>query len=139
MANGYFPKYLAACHGGAQTLDLAAGLTLVLVDAGYVYDAAHEFLDDVPGAAIVAQYPLEGVAIAADGEITADDDAAAFPALAGDDVVEALLVRDTGSDATSRLVARWTSASGLPLVPTGDDVGVVWPDGFVARLGQATS
>lgn len=138
MANGYFPTFLAACLGGTQALDLASGLTLVLVDAGYVYDPAHEFFDDVPGTAVVAEYPLEGVTLD-DGDITADDDAAAFPGLTGDDVAEALLVRDTGSDATSRLVARWTTAGGLPLEPTGDDIGVTFPDGFVVRLGTVTS
>lgn len=138
MANGYYPTFLAACLGGTQTLDLATGLTLVLVDAGYVYSAAHDFFSDVPGTAIVAEYPLEGVALSA-GEITADDDPIAFPGLSGDDVAEALLVRDTGVDATSRLVGRWTSAGGLPLEPTGDDIGVVFDDGFVLRLGQVTS
>lgn len=139
MANGYFPLFLEALWEGNQSDDLTDGsLKLVLVDSGYTYSAAHEFFDDVPGSAVVAEYTLENVVLSG-GEISADDNAAAFPALTGDTVEEALLYYDSGSDATSRLVARWESASGLPLTTSADDIGVVWSDGYVARLGTSTS
>ena len=139
MANGFVPKYLEAVNRGDQGADLTDGdLELWLLDATHAYVDTEEFADDLTGGSVVGTYVLENVD-SDDGELTADDNPAAFPGLTGDTVAEARLVHNTGTPATSRIVARWESASGLPTVPSGDDVGVEWPSGYVLRAGTVTS
>lgn len=88
----------------------------------------HEFHDTgtVPSAAIVTTATLTtksatlGVADAAD---------TVFSAVTGD-VSEALLIwKDTGTPATSPLIAYIDTATGLPVTPNGGDITVTWDDG----------
>lgn len=104
-------------------------IKVALVDvADYTVDLAlDEFLDDIPGAAIVSTSPnLTGKTTAAG---VADADDATFSAVAGD-VSEALVIyRDTGVAATSPLIAYIDTATGLPVTPSGGDVIVQWDAG----------
>lgn len=49
-----------------------------------------------------------------------------FTALTGDQVESLILFKDTGTESTSKLVAFWDTATGLPLTPNGGDVTVQW-------------
>lgn len=131
MANALYPKYKEALL--AAGLNLSAGSTLkaVLVDTGaYTYSAAHEFYSSVTGtigtAVALANKTITG------GVLDADDlTFTAVPAGAGGaSAAEALIIfNDTGTPATSRLVAYFDTATGLPVTPNGGDITIAWDSG----------
>lgn len=62
---------------------------------------------------------------------TADGDDVTFTAVAAGAAIPYLLVyQDTGSAATSRLIAAIDTATGLPVTPNGGDVDVQWDAGI---------
>lgn len=131
MPNSIYPKYRQAQLEGTSNVQyLADDIVIVAVDSGYTYDAAHEFLDDVAGGAIVATSdPLTGKT-STDG--IADADNVTFVGLTGDPIEALLIVHDSGSSATSRLMVfldTRSNASGIDITPDGDDVLITWSNG----------
>lgn len=57
-----------------------------------------------------------------------------FTSLSGDQSESLILFKDTGTEATSLLVARWDTATGLPLTPNGGNVTVVWAAGGIISV-----
>lgn len=130
MANAIYPKWKEAVIQGSANSSLAGNVKAILVDtADYTYNAAHDFLDDVPGGAIVATSGNLGTKTYTNGTFDTAD--FTFTAVTGD-VSEALIIYiDTGSAATSRLVCyRDTSVTGLPVTPNGGDITVSVPSGW---------
>lgn len=130
MANAIYPKWKEAVIQGSANSSLAGDVKAILVDtADYTYSAAHDFLDDVPGAAIVATSANLGTKTYTNGTFDTAD--FTFTAVTGD-VSEALIIYiDTGSAATSRLVCyRDTNVTGLPVTPNGGDITVSVPSGW---------
>ena len=123
MANLIYPKTKEAALQG--NLNLSSGtVKAILVDlADYTYNAAHDFLDDVPGAARVATSASIGSKTFTNGTFDLAD--FTFTAVTGD-VSEALIFFiDTGAEATSRLVAFFdTGVTGLPVTPNGGDINL---------------
>lgn len=104
---------------------------VVLVKAAYVFSAAHDNLDDVAaGNRIATSVALTGKTTT-DGVADADD--VTFTALAaGNTIAGFWIFKDTGVEATSRLIAFFdTKADATPIsVPTnGGDVVIVWSNG----------
>jgi hypothetical protein len=100
-----------------------------LVDTGtYTANlAAHEFLSDLPvGARIGAAVTLTGKSYAA-GACDATD--ATFTAVSGPTIEAIVIYRDTGTEATSALIAYIDSATGLPITPNSGDIIVAWDNG----------
>lgn len=104
-------------------------IKVVLVDAAdySVNLTTHEFLSDVASAGRVAtsgnlasKTTTGGIADAAD--IT-------FTAVTGDPSEALIIYKDTGSAATSPLIAYIDTATGLPVTPNGGDITVVWDNG----------
>lgn len=125
MANAIYPKTKAQLLQATLNL-LLLDIRLILVDlADYTYDAAHEFLSDVPsGARVATSTSLTGKGVtAATAAFTSDFKT--FSAVTGD-VAEALIAYvHTGTEGTSRLL--WfqdTGVSGLPVTPDGRDIKV---------------
>ncbi len=130
MANAIYPKWKEAVIQGSANSSLAGDVKAILVDtADYTYNAAHDFLDDVTGAAIVATSANLGTKTYTNGTFDTAD--FTFTAVTGD-VSEALIIYiDTGSAATSRLVCyRDTGVTGLPVTPNGGDITVSVPSGW---------
>lgn len=130
MANAIYPKWKEAVIQGSANSSLAGDVKAILVDsADYTYSAAHDFLDDVPGGAIVATSGNLGTKTYTNGTFDTAD--FTFTAVTGD-VSEALIIYiDTGSAATSRLVCyRDTGVTGLPVTPNGGDITVSVPSGW---------
>lgn len=107
----------------------ADDIKVVLVDAAdYTVNlATHEFLSDVPGGARVAtsgnlasKTSTAGVADAADVTLTA---------VTGDPSEALVIYKDTGSAATSPLIAYIDTATGLPVTPNGGDITIAWDNG----------
>lgn len=87
----------------------------------------HEFLTAVSGTAVVATGTIANPS-AADG--VADGDNVTFTAVSGDVSEALIIVKWTGSIATSRLIAYIdTVASGLPVTPNGGDIVITWDNG----------
>lgn len=128
MANALYGKAKEAFITGS--IDLSSDdIKCVLVDtASYTVDiAAHDFLADIPaGERVATSANLAGKTVAL-GVFDAND--ITFTAVTGD-VSEALVIyKDTGSDATSPLIAYIDTATNLPVTPNGGDVTVTWDSG----------
>lgn len=106
---------------------LTNNIKVCLVDNTYTPDvAADEFLSDIPGGSIVAtsgnltsKTTTAGSADAADVTLTA---------ISGPTVSYAVVYKDTGSAATSPLIAFLDSGVGLPMTPNGGDIIIRWDD-----------
>lgn len=88
-----------------------------------------EFLDDIPGVAIVAtSSPLTGKSTTL-GVFDADD--VTLTAVTGDQCEALLIYQDTGVAATSRLIWLFDAPGvpGLPVTPSGTNITVSWNNG----------
>ena len=133
MANAIYPKYKEAVLDSLSNSDLNDGTVKVaLVDTGtYTYSAAHDFLDDLSGVVGTAQ-------TIANTTVTNglfDGDNVTFTAVSGSTAEALVIYIDTGSAATSRLVAYIdTSVTGLPVTPNGGDITVTWHASGIFQL-----
>jgi hypothetical protein len=118
-------------EGIAGSIDLGADdIRVALVSAAYTPNlAAHQYVSDL-GASIIARSGsfasktlAAGVFDAADATITV---AASQP-----QVKYLVIYKNSGSDATSQLVACIDTGTGLPFTPSsaGGDVIITWPNG----------
>lgn len=104
-------------------------IKVVLVDgADYTpLVATHEFLADIAAIARVATSPALANKSSTAGVADADD--VTFAAVAGDTSEYLVIYQDTGNAATSRLIAIIDTATGLPVIPNGSDIVLVWDNG----------
>jgi hypothetical protein len=108
----------------------SSNIKIVLVDAAYVYDVAHDFLDDVAAGARVATSGNLANKTTTDGVCDADD--VSFVALSGDDVTGIIVYVDSGVEATSSLLVyydRLSTGSLINFSPGGLDATVRWSNG----------
>lgn len=121
MANKVYPKYKAALlSGGLNTNLLTGNVKAVMVDEGaYTYDDAHEFLSDIPsGARIAISGSIASKAVSALAAFSSAN--CRWDGVTGASVEAVALIIDTGSPASSRLVAYYnTGVTGLPVTPGG--------------------
>jgi Cu/Ag efflux protein CusF len=126
MANAVYPKFKEALIDGASNVDLNdATVKAVLIDTNDVtYNAAHDFYDDVSAGAVGTPQTIANTTVT-NGLF--DGDNVTFTALSGDPCEAILIFIDTGTPATSRLVA-WldTGVTGLPVTPNSGDVTITW-------------
>ena len=125
MANAIYPKYKEALLDGLSNIDINDGTVKVaLIDTGtYTYNTAHDFYDDVSG--VVGTPQTIANTTVTNGVF--DGDNVTFTAVTGDSVEALIIYIDTGSAATSRLVAFLdTNVTGLPVTPNGGDITVTW-------------
>lgn len=133
MSNAIYPKYKEALIKGAANINLD-DLTVkaALVDTGvYTYSAAHDFFDDVTGVvgtpqAINNTTILNGLF---------DGDNVTYTAVTGNTVEAIVIYIDTGTPATSRVVAYIdTGATGLPFTPNGGNADILWNAAGIFQL-----
>lgn len=125
MANAIYPLYKQSLLDGDANIDLNDGTVKVaLVDTGtYTYSAAHQFLSSLTGVVGTAQ--TIGNTTVTNGVFDGDD--VTYTAVTGNSAEALVIYIDTGSAATSRLVAYIdTSVTGLPVTPNGGDITVTW-------------
>lgn len=125
MANAIYPKYKEALIDGASNVALDTGnIKAILVDlADYTYSSSHQFLSDVAGAGIVSTSGNLASKTITNGVFDSADPT--FSAVSGDPSEAVILYYDTGSSATSRLIAFYdTGVTGLPVTPNGGDINV---------------
>jgi len=128
MANALFDKARESFLRG-EIIWQTDAIKAVLVDsADYTVSlSTHQFLSDIAVAGRVAtsanfasKTTTAGVADAAD---------TAFVGATGDLSEAIVIYQDTGTAATSRLIAYIDTATGLPVQPNTGDVNVVWDNG----------
>ena len=136
MANSGFASYRnGVLKNTANTGDFdPTGVTIKAMFVDHADDtpvaATDDFIDDIASAARVpalASCPTLGSktgGTVATGVFDAAD--TVFTALTGDQSESLILIRDSGTESTSALIAFWDTATGLPLTPNGGDVTVVW-------------
>jgi len=114
--------------------DLEATYPLrALLVAGYVYDDAHEFADDITdelSGSGYARVDLDNVLYTAtdsDAAITADD--VVFASLTATDIDGVIVISDQGADSASPLVGYYAIG---PLSVSTETLTVPWPSGQVA-------
>jgi hypothetical protein len=124
MANSLYNKARQAFMSGG--IDLTANdIKAVLVDADYVFDAAHEFLTSVSADAVATSANLTNKSVT-NGVFDADD--LIFAGLTGSPATSLVLYQDTGTPSTSRLIL-YIDEGTFPITPNGGDQTIVWSDG----------
>lgn len=120
-----YPKAGQQILSGGINL-VTAALKAVALPSSYTYNAAHEFLADA-GTVVGTPVTLSGKAVTG-GVFDAND--INLGTLAGGSTLGSILIFvDSGSAATSRLVAQLTDITGFPLATSGTDVSVRWSNG----------
>lgn len=134
MANTLFASFKQQLGMAAIGALNAAGTVIkaVLVDTGaYTFNAAHTVIGDIPAGARLATGTLANKVWT--GAVFDADDLTftAVPAGTGSaSAAEALVLYvDTGTPATSFLIAYFDTVTGLPVTPNGGNIQVVWDNG----------
>ena len=133
MANAIYPLYKQALLDDSANIDLNdSTVKVALVDTGtYTYSAAHDFLDDLSGVVGTAQ-TITNTTVT-NGLF--DGDNVTFTAVSGSTAEALVFYIDTGSSATSRLVAFIdTGVTGLPVTPNGGDIAITWNASGIFQL-----
>lgn len=123
MANALYPSFKAALLAGSVDLS-SVNVKVVLVDlADYTYSSAHDFLDDVAAGGRVATSGNLASKTLTGGVFDSADPV--FTGATGDQAEALILYVDTGTAATSRLIAFYdTGVTGLPVTPNSGDINV---------------
>lgn len=126
MANALYPLWKEQLLQFTANNNLSAGTVKVaLIDTGtYTYSAAHQFYTSASAAAVGTPQTI-GSKTFTNGVFNGAD--VTFTAVTGSSVEALIIYIDTGSAATSPLVAYIdTSVTGLPVTPNGGDISITW-------------
>lgn len=125
MANAVYPIFKQELLQGTSGTALTGTLKAVLIDTAlYTYSAAHDFYNDVSAGAVGTPGTI-GTKTYVNGLLDGAD--VTFTAVTGATCEAIILFLDTGTPATSRLVAYLdTSVTGLPVTPNGTDITITW-------------
>lgn len=125
MANALYPKWKEQLLQFTANNNLSAGTVKVaLVAAGYTYSASDQFYSAVSASAVGTPQTI-GSKTFTDGVFDGAD--VTFTAVTGSQVTKLVIYIDTGSAATSPLVAYLdTGVTNLPVTPNGGDIVITW-------------
>ncbi len=126
MANALYPKWKEQLLQFTANNNLSAGTVKVaLVDTGiYTYSSTDQFYSSV-SSAVVGTPQTIGSKTFTNGVFDGAD--VTYTSVTGNSVEALVLYIDTGSAATSPLVAYIdTSVTGLPVTPNGGDIAITW-------------
>ena len=101
----------------------------VLVDTGAytVSLTSHEFLSDISSSARISMSGAFTGKTTTGGAADAND--ITFSSVSGSSIEAIVIYCDTGTEATSPLIAFIDTATGLPITPNGGDIIVTWDNG----------
>jgi hypothetical protein len=117
---------------GKQALESAAinlssdTIQAVLVSASYVYSASHQFATAVSGGIVSGPVQLTSITLNAPVPGVFDAADVTFVAVSGATITAIVLYKDTGSGATSPLLAY---IDGISIVPNGGSITCTWDNG----------
>lgn len=108
-------------------------IKVILVDTGAYtpQTAVHQYLADIPISARIAG-PVTLTSKSTTGG-AADAADCTFTSVSGASIEAIVIYKDTGTEATSPLMAYIDTATGLPITPNGGDIIVTW-DSIAAEL-----
>lgn len=139
MANALFASYRNLVLSAPPNLSSATIKAMFVDHADDTPNTStDDFIDDIASAArvpAIASCPSLGsktLGTVATGTFDAAD--ATFTTLSGDQVESLILFEDSGTEGTSDLLAYWDTATGIPLLPNGADVTVVWNASGIFRF-----
>ena len=134
MANVWYAKGIREIGDGGVDL-LTDNLKVVLYDSGYtpVVDT-DEFLSDIPSGARIVTSPNLASKTVTDGGILDCADPVFTSVPSAEIIVGAALFKDTGSAATSPLLAKIDNAGGLPLTTDGTNITMSVDGAGLAKL-----
>lgn len=124
MSNALYPKWKESLIQLTANNSLTGTVKVALVDTStYTYSAAHQFQSSLSG--IIGTPQTLASKTFTNGVFDAADPT--FPAVSGASAESLVFWIDTGSPATSPLVAYIdTGVTGLPVTPNGGDIAVAW-------------
>jgi hypothetical protein len=99
-------------------------IKVALYGAGYTPDIANDIFLSSLGANIIATSAALTNKTAYAGQVDASD--IVLYAVTGAEVTGFVVFADTGNPSTSRLIANFDSATGLPFTPSGGNVTIQW-------------
>lgn len=132
MANFLFPAGKAGLLSASQAWVAGSvpGTWVPYIVGSWTVDQSKVFLSDIPAAVwrargtyLVSLTAASGIADAADTTVAAVGSAGSATAVAW------ILVNETGASQTSLLLAYFDTATGLPFLPNGADVPLVFDNG----------
>ncbi len=108
---------------------LTDDIKVILIDSADYTEvvATHDFLDDIPSAARVAESGNFASKDSTDGVADAAD--ITLSTVSGDPSEALVIYKDTGTEANSPLIAFIDTATGLPVTPSGGDIIIQWDAG----------
>jgi hypothetical protein len=131
MANAVYSLFRTGVLGAHATrVDLDADtIKAVLIDHGTLTPniATHDFYNDISAGlvgALSSAFTTKVIGSPAVGVFDADN--VTFPAVSGNSVESVNVLKDTGTAATSDLIAYFDTGTGLPVTPNGGDITVTW-------------
>lgn len=131
MADAIYPKYKQALLDADTNIDVNDGTVKVALSTA-AYNSTHQFYTDVSASTVGTPQTINNTTVT-NGLF--DGDNVTYTAVAGGSTVTALIIYiDTGSAATSRLVAFINTVSGFPLSTNGGDVTVAWNASGIFQL-----
>lgn len=138
MANVIYPKYKEKILQGdtyTQTDLILDTVKVALIDTGtYTYDAAHDFWDDASAAVVGTPQELSAGKSVTNGLFDSTTDPT-FTAVTGNSIEALIIYIDSGTPATSPLVAYIdTGVTGLPVTPNGGDIDITWDAAGIFQL-----
>lgn len=121
MANVIYPKAKESFLSQNPSIDLDTDtIKAALIDTGtYTYSASHQYWSSASSAAVGTPATLSNKTIT-NGVFDADD--VTYSAVTGNTVEAIIIYKDTGSAATSPLIAYFDSGTGLPITPNGGNI-----------------
>lgn len=104
-------------------------IKVLLVDTGAYtpQTSVHQYLADIPVSSRIAG-PVTLTSKATTGG-AADAADCTFTSVTGASIEAIVIYKDTGTEATSPLIAYIDTATGLPITPNGGDIIVTWDNG----------
>ena len=125
MASVIYPKAKESFLSQNPSIDMDTDtIKAALVDTGtYTFSSSHQYYSSVSG--VVGTPATLASKTVTNGTFDAAD--VTYSAVTGASVEAIIIYKDTGSAATSPLIAYIDSASsGLPVTPNGGDITVAW-------------
>lgn len=127
MANALYPTFKKKLMEAGITMT-SDTIKVALIDTGvYTYSASDEFYDDVSAGTIGTPQTLTTPTLTVN---VFDADNSTFTSVSGNSVEALIIYKDTGTPATSPVIAYIdTVSSGLPVTPNGGDITITWDSG----------
>jgi len=130
MANALYPLWKLQLYSFTANNNLSTGdVKVALIDtANYTYSAAHQFWSSaIAGLVDTPELLTSKTFSAATGVPVFDAADSTFLAVTGANVEALIIFIDTGTAATSPLVAYIdSSVTGLPVTPNGGNISITW-------------